>query len=459
MVSRHIIQTMTSHTDTIVSISSPPGQGAIALIRMSGPDAFSILSKRWKGRDLTSLKSHTAHLGTLTDSDGKPLDQALVTIFRAPASFTGEKIAEIAIHGSRWIQKTVVETLVEAGARPALPGEFSQRAFLNHKIDLAQAEGIADLIASDSRAAHTIALTQASGRFSHEINALRDQLIHLASLLELELDFSEEDVTFADRQNLLSLTQTLQATIRRLTDSFRQGKAFKEGIPVAIMGAPNAGKSTLLNALLREDKAIVTDIPGTTRDIIEETLEIQGIRFRLIDTAGLRETEDTIERIGISRAKDAAARAAIILRLTPVDHQGQVPTDIVHSPHTTIIDVRTKTDLCPLHTHSLLDNGCAHISAKTGDGIDELRQLLASTARSKYNPDTDLIITNARHHSTLEKAGESLGRVEEGLRGGIPTDLIAEDLRHSIHYLSELTGQIPPDLLLENIFRSFCIGK
>lgn len=464
MVSLNILQTMTTDpSDTIITISTPPGQGAIALLRMSGPEAFNILSRRWKGRDPATFASHTAHLGTITDSKGRPLDQALVTIFRAPASFTGENVVEIAVHGSRWIQREVIDSLIEAGATSAWRGDFSKRAFLNGKIDLAQAEGIADLIASDSRAAHSLALTQATGKFSKEINNLREQLINLASLLELELDFSEEDVAFADRNNLLDLTKKLLDSIGQLTDSFRHGKAFKEGVPVAIIGAPNVGKSTLLNALVREDKAIVTDIPGTTRDTIEVPLEIHGIHFRLIDTAGIRDTTDPIERIGIERARQAAEHAAIILNLTPVDHLMENPTLFTPSPHSTIIEVRTKCDLWndPGTTQipQPRKEGCKYISAKTGEGIEDLLNTIADIARSHYNPDTDIIVTNARHQESLIKADESLKRVEEGLQTGRPTDLIAEDLRDAIRHLGELTGAIPPTTLLQKIFLSFCIGK
>ncbi len=299
---------------TIVAISTPYGTGGIAVVRLSGSDALEIADRAWRGKPLSSVPSHTAHLGTITaDDSGAALDQAVATVFRAPNSFTGEDTVEFSVHGSKWIQRQVVERLVSLGAVPAGPGEFTQRAFMNGRMDLAQAEGVADLIAASSRAAHRLAMSQVSGGFSTRLNQLRERLIELASLLELELDFSEEDVEFADRTRLREIADETLALIERLVSTYDSGRAFKEGVPVAIAGRPNAGKSTLLNALLGEDKAIVSDVPGTTRDVIEDTREINGILFRFYDTAGLRDTDDTVERIGIDRARDAISRAAIVL--------------------------------------------------------------------------------------------------------------------------------------------------
>ncbi|MCM1437231.1 MAG: tRNA uridine-5-carboxymethylaminomethyl(34) synthesis GTPase MnmE, partial [Prevotella sp.] len=454
--------------DTITAICTPPGQGAISIIRLSGNNAFEILQKGWKGKPIHKIQSHTAHLGEIISPDGKTLDQALITIFREPYSFTGENVAEIAIHGSTYIQNAVIDAMIKYGAKPAGPGEFSKRAFLNHKIDLAQAEGIADLIAAESRAAHRLAISQATGKFSRHINNLRENLIQLASLIELELDFSEEDVTFADRNNLLQLTSQGIKTVDALINSFEDGNAFKNGIPVAIIGQPNAGKSSLLNTLLNDDKAIVTDIPGTTRDTIEDTTQIDGILFRFIDTAGIRHTTDTIEQIGIERSINAIKKATIILHLTPKDSITQTdPESPIKNalsnltPQQTLIQITSKADLPnnTTTTNNSTQQPTLEISAKTGQNIDTLKKLLLKTATKEHNPDTDIIITNRRHLQTLQQASNSLHLTEESLRQGRSSDLIAEDLRQAIHHLSELTGDIPPTLLLHRIFSTFCIGK
>ncbi|MBD5205948.1 MAG: tRNA uridine-5-carboxymethylaminomethyl(34) synthesis GTPase MnmE [Bacteroidales bacterium] len=337
---------------TIAAISTPPGSGGIAVIRLSGQDALEIAARAWKGKNLTEASSHTAHLGTLCDPNGEPIDQCVATIFRGPNSFTGENTVEFSLHGSRWIQRKAMEALLAFGATPANPGEFTQRAFINGKIDLAQAEAVADLIASSSRAAHKMALRQMDGSFSHRLEQLRSQIIELASLLELELDFSEEEVEFADRKKLRELTDTTIATISNLADTYSAGRAFKEGVPVVIAGAPNAGKSTLLNALLQTDKAIVSDIPGTTRDIVEDTIEIGGILFRFLDTAGLRETTDTIEAIGIDRAREALHKASIILWLidptVPLEPQWkELQAALPNISDSKIILLQTKSDIYP----------------------------------------------------------------------------------------------------------------
>lgn len=467
--------------DTIVAISTPHGQGPTATIRLSGPDAFNILSKIWKGKNLDQCKSHTAHLGNINDCNDKLLDQALITLFHAPNSFTGENIAEISIHGSTWIQQTLVNTLIQKGARPALPGEFSQRAFLNKKIDLAQAEGIADLIAAKSKAAHSLATSQTTGAFSSHINKLRNKLIQLSSLLELELDFSEEDVQFADRQQLLEITDQIIKTLSTLQQSFHDGKAFKEGIPVAIIGQPNAGKSSLLNSLLGYDKAIVTNIPGTTRDTIDETTEINGILFRFIDTAGLRDTSDPIEKIGIQRTKQSIQKATIILHLHPADTKQNTSstsaTDQPLQPTQTTLHITTKDDLLPsppdqtisttpsdltISTktgHNTTTHSDLTISTKTGHNIDSLKRLLTETATKRHNPDHEIMLTNQRHYHDITKALESITRARQTIEDALPPDLTAQDLRQTLHHLSTLTGEIPPEAIHQSIFSHFCIGK
>lgn len=462
-------------SDPIAAIATPHGTGAIAIIRISGSGIFPLISRIWKGKSIDRMESHTAHLGEITTPSGDILDQVLLTIFRGPQSFTGEDSAEIAVHGSIWIQNRLLSLLVETGIRPANPGEFSQRAFFNGRLDLTQAEAIADLIAADSQAAHRLAISQAKGHFSKTFNQLREKLIHLASLIELEVDFSEEDVEFVDRNELARITKEIKETVDRLAETFADGQAFKNGVPVAITGAPNAGKSSLLNALLNDDKAIVSDIPGTTRDTIEDTAEINGILFRFIDTAGLRETDDTIERLGIERTHAAIKKARIILNLTDINHP-ETHYDI-HADKQ-IIEILTKADKRNNSTQTPSTDGAIEISSHTGHNIEQLKTLLADTVRATHNPDTDLIITNQRHHHALRQASESLALVlsalvptltpgDASLRNpmtdtpepSIPTDLIAIDLRAAIHHLSTLTGAITTDDILSSVFSSFCIGK
>lgn len=492
------------HTDserTIAAIATPAGQGGIAVIRVSGSDAFDIVQKMWRGKPLAQCTSHTAHLGNILQQDGSVLDQAVITLFRAPNSFTGEDTVEISVHGSRWIQREAMNQLMHCGAKPAGPGEFSKRAFANGRMDLAQTEAVADLIAAESRAAHRLALSQMSGAFSRKLNELREQLIHFGSLLELELDFSEEDVEFADRTQLINSAKETLAVVQRLALSYKSGRAFKEGVPVAIAGAPNVGKSTLLNRLLDSDKAIVSDIPGTTRDIIEDTREIGGILFRFIDTAGLRDTADTVERIGIERAKEHIDRAAVTLWLIdptqPLEAQlgndlraylngrnaenanGLKQTsDAGMQPRPAII-LLTKSDIDSIpdsenihaslpnipaflsNIRALLSPGChvISISAKTGCGIDELEAALVRTATTEHNPENELIVTNARHYEALTAGAESLQRVLTGLQTGIPTDFVAQDVREALHHLGLVTGAVTTADLLTSIFSHFCIGK
>lgn len=467
---------------TITAISTPHGTGGIAVVRLSGPQAFEIADRAWKGAPLAEAATHTAHLGTITDADGSALDQAVATVFRAPRSFTGEDTVEFSVHGSKWIQRKVVERLIALGARAAEPGEFSRRAFLNGRLDLAQAEGVADLIAASSRAAHRLAMSQVSGTFSSRLNSLRDSLVELASLLELELDFSEEEVEFADRARLRDITHQTLAMTERLASTYAAGRAFKEGVPVVIAGAPNAGKSTLLNRLLGEDKAIVSDIPGTTRDVIEDTREIGGVLFRFFDTAGLRDTSETVERIGIERARDIIGRAAIVLWLidasAPCLSQRLEETEVQIAAHPQAqhiilftkadktaggmpddaAEMRSKTASMPGETDGI-EAGSLRISAKEDLNIDTLEAALVAAAKSEHDPDAELIVTNARHYAALLAGAESLRRVDEGLSSGLPADLIAQDVRESLHHLGLLTGAVTTDTLLGTIFSRFCVGK
>lgn len=462
-------QLIMQHTDserTIAAIATPAGQGGIAVIRVSGREAFDIVKKMWRGKPLAQCTSHTAHLGNILQEDGSVLDQAVITLFRAPNSFTGEDTVEISVHGSRWIQREALNQLMRCGAKPAGPGEFSQRAFANGRMDLAQTEAVADLIAAESRAAHRLALSQMSGAFSRKLNELREQLIHFGSLLELELDFSEEDVEFADRTQLINSAKETLAVVQRLALSYKSGRAFKEGMPVAIAGAPNVGKSTLLNRLLDCDKAIVSDIPGTTRDIIEDTREIGGILFRFIDTAGLRDTADTVERIGIERAKEHIDRAAVTLWLVdPTQPLEAQLASITASTESKRFVILTKSDLSgSAVTDKILEAlpaGCPvlTISARTGSGIDGLKSALVSMATTEHNPENELIVTNARHYEALTAGAESLQRVIDGLQTGIPTDFVAQDVREALHHLGLVTGAVTTADLLTSIFSHFCIGK
>ena len=472
-------QTM-NPADTIVAVSTPSGSGGIAVIRLSGPDAFRIADSCWKGKRLAETATHRVRFGKLTDENGDTLDECVATVFRSPGSYTGEDTVEFAVHGSPWIQREAVKRLVSMGARPAAPGEFTRRAFINGKIDLAQAEGVADVIASKSRAAHRLAIRQMNGTFSAGLDRLREQLTDLASLLELELDFSEEDVEFADRQKLLDLArQGLRAT-RRLVDSYSAGKALKEGVPVAIAGRPNAGKSTLLNELLGEEKAIVSDIPGTTRDVIEDTAEINGVLFRFFDTAGLRATEDAVERIGVERARASIRRAAIVLWLVDVSESKHLLSAIREAadaaaslPDSIHILLLTKSRLTSpsvmgiketLYNDIAPELGCRfenilEISVKEGFGIGELRKELSLKAMQGIDDEGELVLTNARHHEALRAGAESLERVVEGLETGLSGDFIAQDLREALHHIAAVTGAITTDTLLTTIFSRFCIGK
>ena len=423
---------------TICALATAPG-GAIGIIRISGPQTLEILSRVFS-KDLRNAHPNTIHYGHIKNGE-EIIDEVLVSVFRSPHSYTGEDSAEISCHGSRYILSKVLSLLIENGCRQAGPGEFTQRAYLNGKMDLSQAEAVADLIASTNRASHQIAMNQLRGGISSELGKLREQLLKLTSLLELELDFSDhEDLEFADRKELLLLAQTIDDHISHLAHSFETGQAIKEGIPVAIVGAPNVGKSTLLNALLNEERAIVSDIQGTTRDTIEDTIQLGGITFRFIDTAGIRHTNDKIERLGIERSVAAAERARIILMMT----EPGVPYPNIHvSDGQSIIRIENKT---------------AAFQAKHGIGLDHLREQLLALA--PHMADNEVIISNTRHYEALTRADQSLHRVIDGLRQQLPGDLLAEDLRDVLNILSEITGgQITPNEVLGNIFKNFCVGK
>ncbi len=466
---------------TITAVSTAPGAGGIAVIRISGTKAIEIADSAWKGKSLTDALSHTAHLGKYYSTSGDLLDEAVATIFRAPASFTGEDVVEISVHGSRWIQKEIIADLIRRGAYAAAPGEFTQRAFINGRLDLAQAEGVADLIASSSRAAHKLAISQTRGGFSRELELLREKLVDFASLLELELDFSEEDVEFADRTRLSELGNAIMKKITRLANSYSSGAALKNGVPVVIAGIPNAGKSSLLNLLLNDDKAIVSDIPGTTRDIIEDTAEIDGILYRFIDTAGLRTTSDKVEKLGIERARLQMTKASIIIWIidptSPLQPQTQeLDTFISNNPGSKIILLQNKSDInnSPLFeqhhiTASTAENRCKSVmtscmkpilfSAYTGEGLEELIEKLHNLATDGYNPDSDLIVTNARHYQALLQVQAPLRQALAGIDNGISADFIAQDIRETLHHLGTITGSITTDTLLHTIFSRFCIGK
>lgn len=467
-------------SDTICAIATPPGCGGIATIRVSGAKAIDITETLWRGKTLHSADSHTAHFGEIIDpSTSARLDQAVATVFKAPRSYTGDDTVEISVHGSVWIQQELLRLLIDAGARLAEPGEFTRRAFTAGRMDLAEAEAVADLIAASSASAHRIALNQMRGVFSERLSELRQKLLQLGALLELELDFSEEDVEFADRTQLHSLATEIHSEISRLTASFAAGAAIKDGIPVAIVGATNAGKSTLLNALLGEDRAIVSDIRGTTRDTIEDTLNISGTLFRLIDTAGLRDTDDPIESLGISRSSDSLRRARIIVWVVdPADTESIADTAqriaSERNPDSALIVVLNKSDITPVSIENLSSswNNSAtspiqdlqpsktlNISAKTGTGLDTLRNTLLNHSGAQTIDETTVLITNARHYQALTLAHQSIQRVLHGLTQNLSGDFIAQDLRETAHHLSSITGLITTPDILSHIFSHFCIGK
>ena len=454
--------------DTICAVSTPQGRGGIAIIRVSGPQALSIVQRRWQGKALDSIKSHTVHLGRLVDADGEILDQAVLTVYRAPNSFTGEDVVELACHGSMWIQQQVVQTLIDAGCRHATAGEFTRRAFANGRMDLSQAEAVADVIEAQSRAAHHVAMNQMRGRYSDELKALREKLLHFTALIELELDFGEEDVTFADRSEVTALAHEIHTSITRLADSYRDGNAIKGGIPVAIVGQTNAGKSTLLNALLGDERALVSNIHGTTRDTIEDTVVLGGTLFRFIDTAGIRQSSDAVERMGIERTWQAIDKASLVLWVVDVTSADtSMARDIMaHCSGKALIAVLNKTDLdddfaARSELNDLLpqDTPVVAISAKSDSDVEALRDLIVKTA---FMPSVDsdaVIVTNARHYQALTRARDAIARAIDGLDSGLSGDLLDQDIRECLHWLGEITGEITTDNILGEIFSHFCIGK
>jgi len=462
------------NNDTICAISTAPGIGAIAVIRVSGPEAFSICDKIFKAANdkMTAAvaKSHTALFGYIRYED-HIIDEVVVTVFRAPNSFDGENTVEISCHGSIYIQQKIIHILLKKGCRMAQPGEFTRRAFTNGKMDLSQAEAVADLIASTSAANHQLALQQMRGGFSHELENLRNDLLHFVTMIELELDFSEEQVEFADRKDLRDLAKKLEKHLKRLMDSFKLGNALKNGIPVAIVGETNAGKSTLLNKLLNEERAIVSDIHGTTRDVIEDTVNISGFTFRFIDTAGLRETDDELELLGIERTYQKIEQAHIVLWVidsTKVSEHVEWMADkiISRTKDKNLVLIFNKSDMVSKEEQAVLNNifkayskSRMHISARQGENIDILRAKLLEIAGLPDLEHQDIIITNLRHFEALSSAHESIVRVQDGLRKNVSGEFLSQDIRECLYHLGEITGIITTEDVLQNIFKNFCIGK
>ncbi|SFA90711.1 tRNA modification GTPase [Flavobacterium swingsii] len=464
--------------DTIVALATPSGAGAIAVIRLSGPEAITIASSVFQsvsGKDITKQKSHTLHLGHIVD-DTKVLDQVLLSIFKGTNSYTGESTIEISCHGSTYIQQQIIQLLLRKGCRMAQAGEFTLRSFLNGKMDLSQAEAVADLISSDNEAAHQIAMQQMRGGFSNEIAKLREELLNFASLIELELDFAEEDVEFADRTQFNDLLNRIEFVLKRLIDSFAVGNVIKNGIPVAIVGEPNVGKSTLLNALLNEERAIVSEIAGTTRDTIEDELVIGGIGFRFIDTAGIRETKDVIESIGIKKTFEKIEQAQVVLFLIDslqliIDDENKLKIEIEkiknQFPLKPLVVVINKIDSLNQEQKKSLSKKLAvinyssliKISAKENIGVDELKNKLLSFVNTGALRNNETIVTNTRHYDSLLKALEEIQKVKYGLQTNLSSDLMAIDIKQALYYFGEITGQVTNDELLGNIFANFCIGK
>lgn len=483
---------ITDLSDIIVALATPPGVGAIGVIRLSGLGSITLMDSIFKGKKLADKPSHTAHFGRIETPEGQVVDEALVTIFHENKSYTGQETVEISCHGSPFIQQRIIALCLQAGARLAEPGEYTLRAFLNGKLDLSQAEAVADLIASETEAAHAVALNQLRGGFKKEIQLLREELIHFASLVELELDFGEEDVEFADRGDLKALVHKIRAHLRPLIDSFALGNALKTGVTTVIAGRPNAGKSTLLNALLNEERAIVSEIPGTTRDTIEEVLNIKGVQFRLVDTAGIREAQDAIEVIGVQRTMEKIGQAAIVVYVWDVSATTipEVYADIAQLPvsKSPLIVVCNKMDRNPLFDTAwlldptlpeihpyLLSGGIPEpldlresvivpVSAKNQMNIEYLKEKFFETAVGGEeglvsSREGAVIVSNARHHDALRRADAALVEVLDGLDSGITGDFVAQDIRRALSYLGEISGEIGVEDLLGNIFGKFCIGK
>lgn len=462
--------------DTIVALATPSGAGAVAIIRISGNNSITVANEVFRSvrnKDLTKQKTHTIHLGHIMDGE-KTLDQVLVSVFKNPNSYTGEDVVEISCHGSVFIQQQIIQLLLRKSCRMAQPGEFTLRSFLNGKMDLSQAEAVADLINSDNEASHQIAMQQMRGGFSNEIAKLREELLNFASLIELELDFAEEDVEFADRTQFKDLVNRIEFVLKRLIDSFAVGNVIKNGIPVAIVGEPNVGKSTLLNALLNEERAIVSDIAGTTRDTIEDELIINGIGFRFIDTAGIRDTKDVVESIGIQKTFEKIEQAQVILylfeslkfKVQGSEHIIEIQKIRNKYPQKPLVVIINKVDLlseqelntikAELETLNLKPET---ISAKQKIGIEELKNTLLSFVNTGALRNNETIVTNTRHYDSLLKALEAIQKVRFGMESGLSSDLIAIDIKDALYYFGEITGQVTNDELLSNIFSSFCIGK
>ena len=472
--------------DTIVALATPAGAGAIAVIRVSGAEAISTVSPLFRAKskkDIASEPSHTLHLGNIVD-DKRILDEVLVSIFHGPRSYTGENTIEISCHGSPYIQQEIIQLLIRKGCRSAEAGEFTLRSFLNGKMDLSQAEAVADLISSENQASHQLAMQQMRGGFSNEIKKLREELLNFASLIELELDFAEEDVEFANRDQFSELVIRIQKVLQKLVDSFSVGNVIKNGIPVAIVGEPNVGKSTLLNALLNEERAIVSEIAGTTRDTIEDEISIGGIGFRFIDTAGIRETEDVVESIGIKRTFEKISQAQVVLYLSPLTTKGGIDDAVLieiekiknrfpQKPLLVIvnkIDQLSEKELANIkevlssknndpHSGRVENSNLLLLSAKTGEGVEELQNKLLEFVNTGELRNNNTIVTNSRHYNALLQALEEINKVQEGLNANLSGDLLAIDIRQALYHFGEITGEITNDDLLGNIFANFCIGK
>ncbi|MCX2837841.1 tRNA uridine-5-carboxymethylaminomethyl(34) synthesis GTPase MnmE [Salinimicrobium sp. MT39] len=463
--------------DNIVALATPSGAGAIAVIRVSGPDAVKLVAPIFRAKskkDLLDQPSHTLHLGNIIDGE-RIIDEVLISVFHGPKSYTGENTIEVSCHGSPYIQQEIIQLLIRRGCRSAEAGEFTLRAFLNGKMDLSQAEAVADLISSENAASHQMAMQQMRGGFSNEIQKLRQELLDFASLIELELDFAEEDVEFANRDEFKQLVSRIQNVLKKLIDSFAVGNVLKNGIPVAIVGEPNVGKSTLLNALLNEERAIVSEIAGTTRDTIEDEISIGGIGFRFIDTAGIRETEDVVESIGIKRTFEKISQAQVVIFLLDAEKfkvQGsrfrveiekiknqfpQKPLIIVANK----IDQSSESEIAELNVtlNSVEGSHYLPISAKSGTGVEELQQKLLQFVNTGELRNNNTIVTNSRHYNALLSALEEINKVQDGLNHNLSGDLLAIDIREALHYFGEITGEITNDDLLGNIFSNFCIGK
>jgi tRNA modification GTPase len=445
--------------DTIVALATAPGESAIGVVRLSGKDAIATADKIFAGKKLSEQASHTIHFGKI-ETNGRVIDEVVVSLFKTPKSYTGEDIVEISCHGSQYVLEQVIAACIDNGARLATPGEFTQRAFLNGKMDLTQAEAVADLIASQSGAAHKAAIHNLRGGFSGQLKQMREELIKFSALIELELDFSQEDVEFADRTQLYALIDKLQAATQKLVNSFSLGNVIRNGVSVAIIGKPNAGKSTLLNTLLQEERAIVSEIAGTTRDTIEETLNINGILFRLIDTAGMREhTSDVIESIGVERSRQALKRADIVVYLYDVNTStaAEIKEQVTffEQEKVTYLLVGNKIDTYNQKTY----DGIIYISAKNNENVEALKQSLYDKVAEGNVSAEGTIVTNSRHHAALQEVSRSLQDLRRGMDNNISGDLIALDIRRCLHYLGEITGQVTTEDKLDYIFSKFCIGK